>query len=410
MDLVAPLLCLALLTFCSGYFSASESALFSLSPHKLKIYQNDPQPRKKLIAQLLSQPRDLLVTVFMLNTFVNILLQNVASHLFGETASWALKVGVPLGLTLILGEIIPKYIGLQNNTAIAFHVVPIINFLQNLLTPVRRWVIAVTAPVSRFLFFFLRKDASISKKEMEHVLKTSKEHGVLSAEEAELVSGYLNLQDSSVKELMRPREDILFYNSEEPLSKLEHLFVDLKCSRLPVCKGALENIVGVISAKKYFLIAHEVDNQEKLIKLLDKPYYVPENTIARILLHRFDEEEHELAIVVDEYGSISGLITREDLLEVVIGEIADSRDDTKLFTSASEKEIIASGKFELESFNNFFKSNLISDSNRVTIGGWLTEKLGEIPKSGAKVKLEGFLFHILSAEPNKIRRLYIRKL
>ncbi len=117
-----------------------------------------------------------------------------------------------------------------------------------------------------------------------------------------------------------------------------------------------------------------------------------------------------MAMVVDEYGSISGLITWEDLAEVVIGSIADLRDQKSLYTKAGENEIIASGKLELDAFNEVFHSNLESQNNLMTIGGWLTEQLGDIPKNGTKYETEHFLFQVLSAEPNRIRRLYIRKL
>ena len=113
---------LALLTFASGYFSASETALFSLSSAKIKAFRAEEDPRKRLIASLLQHPRDLLVTVFMVNTLVNILLQNVASHMFGTYASWLLKVGFPLILTLVFGEIIPKYLGMQNNISIYIYI------------------------------------------------------------------------------------------------------------------------------------------------------------------------------------------------------------------------------------------------------------------------------------------------
>src|SRR5690606_13399137 len=132
------------------------------------------------------------------------------------------KVGVPLILTLVFGEIIPKYIGMQNNASVAYLVAPLINQFQIWLKPLRHWIIAITYPISRLLFFYLEKEDSISKEELEHVLKTSEQHGVLSPDEAELVSGYLNLQDSIVKELMRPREDILYYNINDPLTKLTY--------------------------------------------------------------------------------------------------------------------------------------------------------------------------------------------
>lgn len=398
------------LLFCSGYFSGSEAALFSLSQHRVKTFAHDPNHKKRMIAGLLEHPKDFLVTVFMLNTLINILLQNVASHMFGSLANWVWKVGVPLILTLLFGEIIPKYIGMKNNIAFSLAVAPVLTSLHKLLRPIRNAVVAVTAPISRALFFFLKKDDTISKEELQHVLQTSRQHGILTSEEAQLVGGYLDLQDSLVKEIMRPRDEILFYDIHDPLSKLTHLFVDQQCSKIPLCNGDLQEIIGIMTAKTYFLYRHEIERGDELAKFISKPYYVPENTLAKLLLRRFNEIGEVIAIVVDEYGSISGLITREDLLEITIGQIADRRDAKPQFTKAGENEIIASGKLELDEFNEIFNTYLVSPNNLVTIGGWLIEQLGEIPKSGTKIELNGFLFHVLSAEPNRIRRLYIRNL
>lgn len=398
------------LILLSGYFSASEAALFSLPATRLKSYQTDSDPRKRLIAKLVLQSRNLLVTIFMLNTLVNILLQNVISSLFGTTASWSLKVGVPLVLTLVFGEIIPKYIGLQNNATFSYYVAPVINFFQNLLKPVRQGVIAITEPISRILFFYLKKEPEISKDEIQHILKTSQEHGVFSAEEGELVSGYLQLQDASVRELMRPREEILYYSMNDALTKLTYLFVDQECSHLPVCLNELDQIVGIIDAKNFFLHRGKIFKAEDLKPLLRKPFYIPESTPARLLLKRFHEQRQRLALVVDEYGSISGLITLKDLVERVIGEIMDPRDQNKLYTKAGNNEIIASGKLELTEFNQIFNVNLKSQFNAITIAGWLMEKLGEIPKVGNKYVIEDFLFQVLASTPNRIQRLYIRKL
>ncbi len=259
------------------------------------------------------------------------------------------------------------------------------------------------------MFFYLKKEPSISKDELEHVLKKSEEHGVLQPDDAELVWGYLNLQDTTVKEVMRPREEILFYSLQEPLSKLTHLFVDLQCSRVPVCKDTIENMLGIITAKNFFLNSTNIKTSSDLNNYLLKLYFVPENSLARTLLRRLDERNQEMAIVVDEYGSISGLITYEDLVEVVVGKISDFRDQVSLYTRAGPHEIIASGKLELLDFNEIYDTNLESE-NMVTIAGWLTEKLGEIPKAGSKFEIEGFLFQILAADPNRIRRLYIRHL
>lgn len=401
---------LLLLTLASGFFSSSETAFFSLSSTRVKTYSQSKNNSKALIAELLKHPRDLLVTVFMLNTLVNILLQNVASSMFGNEAGWDLKIGVPFILTFVFGEIIPKYIGIQNNMLIAKLTAPTIYFFQKLLRPLRKFTITITEPISRTLFFFLKKEKSISKEELEHVLKQSEEFGVLNQEEAYLARGYLNLQNLSVREILRPREDILFYNIEEPLSKLIYLLVDQQCSRIPVCRQKIDNILGIISAKQFFIHQSEIHEPKELIPFLIKPFYVPENTPAPLLLRRFNEKNEEIAIIVDEYGSIAGLTTCEDLNEIVVGEIHDLRDQKKLYTRQSENEIIASGKLELSTFNELFKTNLESENNMITIGGFLIEKLGEIPKSGTKLETSGFLFQVLGSNPNRIRRIYIRRI
>jgi CBS domain containing-hemolysin-like protein len=401
---------LLLLLLSSGYCSSSETALFSLSNMQVKTYESSHDSIKRLIATLLKRPKDLLVTVFMLNTLVNILLQNTASHLFRETHSWTLKVGVPLIVTLIFGEIIPKYIGLQNNTTVSYFAAPSINFFQNILKPIRLFTVKITEPISKLMFFFLKKEKTISREELQHALKTSEERGILTREEKNLVTGYLNLHSMSVKELMCPFEDILYFDLEWPLTKLLYLFIDQQCSRLPVCEHNLQNTLGVITIKQFFLHKEKINETIDLKKILKKPFYIPENTPAKLLLSEFEESGETFALAVDEYGMISGLITKEDLLEVIIGNIVDRRDQKALFTKTLQNEIIASGKLELTEFNQFFQSNLESEGNMVTIGGWVTEQLGEIPKEGTSFQKFGFLFQVLSADKTRIRRLYIRKM
>lgn len=402
------LLLILFLLYSGAWISSAETALFSLSSHKIKTYENDPDPVKQLISRLLSHPRDLLVTVFMINTCVNILFQNVFSNMFGADAGFALKVGVPLVLTLILGEIIPKYIGLQNNIAIAYKVSPTLDTLNTALKWVRKIIIAITTPISRIMFFFLRPEEKISKEELEHVIQTSTEQGVLDHGEAELLEGFLNLLNRPMKELMWPKEDIVFYDIADPLTKLIHLFKEEEYTRIPICKGSLEHVLGIMTSMDYFQHQDGITEPKDLLKYVQKPFYVPVTTSARSLLKRMDEASHILALIVDEYGSIMGLISREDLIEVVVGHIEDDKNQS-LYMAAEKNEVIASGKWEISEFDDYFQANLKSQ-NHVTIGGWLTEKLGDIPKTGAKHEIEGFYFHVLAASPTRITRLFIRKL
>lgn len=377
---------------------------------KVKGFKHSSSRPKQMVAQLLSSPKDLLVTIIMLNVMVNILIQNVTSSIFGDFSGWAWNVGVPLCLTVIFGEVVPKSIGLAHNVAISYRAAPFLFRAQKILLPIRRVLNGITTYVSRIMFFFLRKEEEISIDELQHALKTSRNYGILNEDEAELVRGYLNLQESQVKELMRPREDVIFFDLDEPVSKLIHLFVDQECSRIPVCKDNLDNVIGIMTSQVFFLNREKISKTNDVLSLLKKPLFIPESILAHIVLRQMYERKESLALVVDEYGSISGLIALEDLVETVVGEIADARDEKSKYTRSGEDVMIASGKMELSEFEDIFGVALPSVNQMVTLGGWLSEQMNDIPKTGAKYIAHDFLFHVLAADQKRVRRVYIRRL
>jgi putative hemolysin len=399
---------LVVLIFLSASFSAAETALFSLSSMKVKAFRQGSDQRRILVATLLATPRDLLITIIILNILVNILIQNTAASMFGESAGWGLNVGVPLGLTLIFGEVIPKSLGLANNVAISVWIAPSLYRIQRFLSPVKKILIKITDLTSRVLFFFLRGEEEISVDELQHALTTSRQFGVLNEDEAELVQGYLNLDSSNVKQLMRPRDEVIFFNVDHSLEELIHLFVDQECSRIPICKGDLDQIIGIMTSRLFFLHRESLKSSSDLLHFIQKPFFVPESTAARTCLRKMYDRKVSLSIVVDEFGSVSGIISLEDLVETVVGEIADRRDEKASYTRSGEDVIIASGKLELKEFKQIFDIPL--EGNMVTLGGWLTEELGDIPKSGTKYLTKDFLFHVLAADPNRVRRIYVRRL
>lgn len=410
MQIAILVLLLALFIFCIAFFSAAETALFSLSAMKVKAYKDDPDPRKRLIGKLLDRPRDLLITMIIAIIITSILVQNVVSSIFSVQSNWLLNVGVPLALNLVLGEVVPKSIALASNETISYRAAPVLNAAQKILYPIRAALGAIANVTVRICFFFLKREREISVEELQHTLKTSKEYGVLNADEAELIDGYLTLQEATAKELMRPREEVIFYDVEEPLTKLVYLFVDQEISRLPVCKESFDQVLGIMTSQLFFIHREKLKSTADLMPLLKKPFFIPESTEAELLLTQLYEREEDLGIVVDEYGSIAGLITLEDLVEVVVGEIADRRDEKKRYTRTGDDIIIASGKLELSEFEDIFDYPLKSENHMVTIGGWLTEQLGEIPKSGTKYETKDFLFHVLAADRTRVRRVYIRRL
>jgi len=401
---------LIVLVLTSGALSASETAFFSLSPMKVRSYKTSKDPRLRSVETLVSKPRKLLVTILMLNVLVNILVQNVVSSIFGTLSGWVLTVILPLLLVLIFGEVIPKTVAIVNNDKIAYKAAPFLSFAERILRYIRDAIVKVTNPISRFFFFFLHKEKEISLEELKHALRTSKSYGVLEADEANLIRGFLNLEDFVAKEVMCPRQEIITYDVSEPLAHLVHLFTEKECSRIPVCDGSLENILGVITSKDFFLHRNTIHASEEVKQYLSKPVFIPETMPSRDALRTFYEHKQGLMLVVDEYGSICGLVTLEDLVEVIIGQIEDRRDEEKPYTEVGKDVIIASGKMELAELEEIFDIKLSSHNNMVTIGGWLTEQKGDIPQTGNKIVHEDFLFHILSAEPSRVHRVYIRRL
>ncbi len=358
----------------------------------------------------MDHPRDVLVTILILNVLSNLLIQNVVSNLFDQFPAWILKVGVPLALTLIFGEILPKSLAMPNNAAVAAVAAPPISFLMRAFTPIRTRLSALASFMSRLMFFFLREEEEVSPNELRHIAKTSLKSGVLTPHEAKLIYGALDLKESTVKELMRPRGEVLYYDIHEPISQLLHLFVEQQCTRVPVCDGELEHLLGILSTRRFFLHQEKIHTGKDVIPILKRPYYVPEATRAWFLLQNLRGTGEQFAMVVDEYGSLSGLITQEDLIETVVGDISDRRDEKSLYTRSGPDVIIASGKLELGEFEEIFGIPLYSKENVVTLGGWLIEQLGDIPLAGTKYATDDFLFYVLAADPNRLRRIYVRKI
>ncbi len=410
MTILFILLLLALI-LSAAFIAASETALFSLSSMQVKAYSQDKTDvRKHLVASLVKRPADLLVTVLMLTTIANILIQNVISSMVGDMSGWWFNVGVPLAITLVFCEVIPKSIGISNNERFALFSAPFIRGAEKIFAPIRRMLTTATHAVVPWEFFFLRKEKQISTEELRHALQASHAGGILNSQEAELITGFLQLEESTLREVMRPRDEVLSYDLDDPIENLIHLFVDQEVSRIPICKNGLDEVIGIMEANIYFLHKRDIHSPQDLLPLVDKPFFVPETLPARTLLKQLYDKKEPLAMVVDEYGSVTGLIALEDLVEIVIGEISDRRDQKLQYTRSSEDVIIASGKLELSEIEEIFGVFLPSENNMVTVGGWLTEQIGDIPKIGTKLTSHDLFFHVLAADPNRVRRIYIRRL
>ncbi|WP_213318453.1 hemolysin family protein [Chlamydiifrater volucris] len=396
-------------TLCSSFFSLSQIALFSLPSSLISHYKRSHNKPLRAIASLLSHPHHLLITLIFCDIFVNIAIQNCTAIIFRNYESRIINVGVPLVITLIIGEILPKAIALPYNVSISKAITPVINFIRILLHPILNWMIIGVNQLVQLLVSSKQSD-TVNPKELKEVLQSCKDFGLVSQEEGRLIHGYLSLNDCSVKERMKPRHEILFYDINKPIAELYSLFAEKRCSLVPICNDNIQNILGICSAKSLALKEDPISTIREVLQLTKKPYYIPETISAKTALFHLVSHDETMGIIIDEYGSIEGLITREDLFEVVTGEIIDQRDEKILYTQSGKDVLIAAGNLELVDFNEIFNINLPTTSNVATIGGWLTEQIGTIPTTGTKIVWENLSFQILDSAPNRVRRVYIRKL
>ncbi len=386
--------------------SASEIALFSLSSYTVRAFREDRNPQKKLVALLLERPKDLLVTILIVHIASSILIQNIVSSICGPSSGWFVNVGLPLLLIIFIAEIIPKSIALPNNTFIALRVAKSIAFLERMLGPVRFFLIWVTNHISRFLFIFLKNEKPLSQEELEFVLERSRREGVLHEEESEIIARYLDLKNKVAKEMMRKQEECCFIDITQSLSAIPALFSEKRAPFLLVCENDPQNLLGILTFQRFFLHEGSFRAPVDVRKQLTKPFYVPESMNGWFLFHELRKKKEECAVVVDEYGSISGCVLGEDLVATVLAEEVDEKNYTKL----SEDVVIAKGRMELQEFAEIFGVWLPSKSNAITLGGWLTEQLEDIPLSGMKYVTDDFLFYVLESKATHVQRIYVRRL
>ncbi|MDB6082055.1 MAG: hypothetical protein JWO53_1327 [Chlamydiia bacterium] len=398
-----------LLTLSSAFCSLSEVAFFSLPSSRVKAYRHQLDPRKRQVAKLLKESKSLLVTIFLLNTVVNILVQNITSDLFEPIqGGWILKVGVPLVLILVCGELLPKYLGLLYNEQIALFSAPFYDWFQKISAPLRLAITYVTNFFSRIFFFYLKVEKPLSEEELAHILATSEGRGLLHQEETLLLKGYISLEEKQAIDIMTPRGALAIYDVELPLTKLTFLFTEKKLTAVPVCKGSLDTFLGMLSVKDFLIHRSSIHEPEDLIRFLRKPLFMPEATSLKLLLTQFERLKAKIALIIDEYGAISGAITKDDLMEMLSKPVT-SQSETLEYTKVSQDTIIAQGTMPIKEVSSLFHEKLESGYHQVTIGGFLTERLGMIPKNGVIYQEGNLFFRILSSTPTHIRKVYIQQ-
>jgi putative hemolysin len=401
-----------ILLLLSGFFSSSETSMFSLNSIHLEQMRREGNPRIGLIEQMLSEPRRLIVTILIGNEFVNVAASVLSAAMIIELMgadNKLINIFVMVPILLIFGEITPKTLAIKNNIAFATAESRAIDFFARLITPLR-WAVRMVSEF--FITLIVGKQLSQGNIITEDMVRTLVQDavgkGALDNAEAKLIHKIFEFGNKQLEEILTPRADITFIAFDDPLAKMLSVLRDTRQSRIPVYGEHRDDIVGILHARDLLEIdLKEIEqNPAIFIRLLREPYFVPESKQALELFDTFKERKLSFALTVDEYGGITGLVTMEDLLECVFGEIPSLSDINEQY----EVEQIDDGLYQIDGsmslldFNRRFRLNLQGD-NVETIGGLVLNTFGELPAEGDVVIIEGSKFTVFRIEKNRISEL-----
>jgi putative hemolysin len=400
-----------LLVILGAASSMAETSYFSLSSGQIQeMNRQNQSPKAQTVAKIVCRPKELLVSLLFFNILVNVLIQNVASGAFSDGSNWLIQVGVPFITTFCFSELLPKIVALNHNVRVSQALAPAVHIALKILRPIIPILTKVANAISRTLFFYLKPKPPIDSKKLLQALESSSEHGeILNPVEKKLMEGLVELQRLKAQDVMWPRSDILFYDVQDPIENLVKLIAEEECGKIPVCQSGLDHVLGIVYGKDLLDIDFKNLSVELVKKHLRKPLFVPESMPAVGLVRILDDAYQSLALVVNEYGNVTGLLSREDLLETVVGEIIDLRDHKNYYTLAEDGSIIANGKWSIEEVSSILNLEFANPYNMQTLGGWLTALAGTIPDSGSRWVYQNYIFEVLAASPTHIRRILILK-
>jgi putative hemolysin len=408
------------LLLLSAIFSGSETAFFSLSESDKEKLNHLTIAQKERALYLLDQPQHLLTTIIIGNTFVNIAIASLAAFL---THDYAMQHQLPAHIVtiidvvvvtfviLLVSEILPKVIAVRKNIRF-IGVFSLFIWTSYILLYPLTWILGKV--IGDFAYFLNRKyhKPILDDTEIKTFMEYGEERGDLDKEEKEMLNSIFEFGQTTVKEIMIPRTDMSAFDLQNDLSQLFTLVEQKHFSRIPVYDGKIDSITGILYVKDMlpFLLKDKVQNLE-LRKILRPPYFIPEQKNIDDLLREFQEEKIHIAIVVDEYGGTAGLVTLEDIIEEIVGEIHDEFDDENLLIrKLGDNEWLVSGKTPIYDFKEELQVYFEEQEDVETIGGLLLAVSGNIPKEGEEIHFADLRFRVLKVTRQRIMDVRVSRL
>ena len=409
--IIAAVVCVAL----SAFFSASEMALSSANRIRLENLAEDGSRAAAIAVKVIDRYDDALSAILIGNNFVNIALSSLGSVIaitaFGEEYTWLATVIVTVAV-IIFGETMPKIIAKKNANRMSLSVAPIVRGLTVILKPLTAVVVGLVHLITRPMRGEEDEgESDDAVEELQSIIETAEDEDVLDEDRSELLQAALDFDEISVSEVMTARVDIDGVDLKDSDEEIFAAACASSHSRIPVYEGSIDNMAGVLLLNRYFKALAD-GRKPKLRSLLMPPCYVYKTTKLPAVLEQLREAKQHLAVVTDEYGGVCGIVTMEDVLEQLVGEIWDESDTV-------EEEVVerAEGEWELDgdmSIGDFTELLEVSEDSfeteSSTVGGWTLEKFGGFPKDGEVFEADGLSVTVLKMDGLRVEKILIKRL
>lgn len=431
-SLLLNILLLLFLVACNAFFAMSEIAVISLNDNKIKKMASEGHKKAATILRLIEQPSRFLATIQVGVTLSGFLASAVAADTFSEYIVLALRNapvspatvrGVSIVIitivlsyfTLVFGELVPKRAAMQNYEKISYAVAPLLRVLAAVGRPFVALLSSSTNAILRL--FGINPDEEpdeVTEEEIRMMIDVGNERGSIEESEKEMLNNIFELDDRTVSEMMTHRTEVAAIETGTPLGEVIKLAVESGYSRIPVYEDDLDSIIGILYVKDLLGLVTETETADfNLQNYMREPLYVLENNTCTAVLAQFKARKVQIAVVVDEYGGTSGVVSMEDLLESIVGNIQDEYDDEEEdILLLAENRFLVDGLTSLEDVDKYFNLDLDDDEEFETIGGYVLNQLGRIPSEDEhpSVELEGYRFIVSEMDERRVAKLEVERL
>ena len=419
------ILLIIVLTGINAFFSGVEMAIVSVNKNKIRVLIEEGNKRAKLLEKLMEEPSRFLSTIQVGITLAGFFASaSAATGLTRYLGIYFKKLNIPHSseismilitillsyITLVFGELLPKRIALRNSEKIALSSINIITNISKIFYP---FVKFLTLSTNFILIVLKMKDddmeEKVSKEEIRSLIEVGREHGIINESEQEMIEKVIEFDEKIAREIMIPRTKVFLVEKNTDIENLFDKKEFLKYSRIPVYEKEMDNIVGVLHTKDIMIKGYEIGYENiEISEILQEGYFVPETKNVNELFIELQKEKKHMAILIDEYGGFSGIVTLEDMIEEVMGNITDEFDgDDLTIKKLSDKKYIVNGEVSLNDINDYFDIELES-KHYDTISGLLIEKIGYIPEDNEKIN--SITMENITFKPQKVRNKKIEKI